>query len=62
MARGGYPSVTRTSGTRAKTSTDGVPRAVIYVEGPLRPKELDVGRQRKLEACRAYCFSRCTMS
>lgn len=31
-------------------------RAVIYVDGPLRPAEhYGVGRQTKLQACRAYC-------
>lgn len=30
-------------------------RAVIYVQGPVRPAERDVGRQKKLQACRAYC-------
>lgn len=30
-------------------------RAVIYVQGPVRPSARDVGRQKKLQACRAYC-------
>jgi hypothetical protein len=34
------------------TGADGVTRAVVYVEGSVRPKESDVGRKRKLEARR----------